>query len=356
MSQALQFLILTTAGWLNRQQEDSINDLREENRVLREQLGGKRIRFTDSQRRRLAMRGKRLGRKVLMGLTGIATPDTILRWYRQLIAKKYDGSSRRGRGRPRTPCHIAELVVRMAADNPGWGYSRIRGALANLGHEIARNTVKRILQENGIDPAPERGRRTSRATFLKAHWEGLAATDLFTVEVLTLGGLRRYFVFFVIELKTRHVLIAGIHHQPYGEWMEQVARNLIDSFDGFLRDSSHLIHDRDPLFTRAFDEILKSGGVTPIKLPPRSPNLNAFAERFVRSIKEECLGRVVVLGERHLRLLVREYVEHYHRERNHQGLGNQLLGPVPGPADTETEVRRRMRVGGLLNYYHRDAA
>ncbi len=244
----------------------------------------------------------------------------------------------------------------MAKENPNWGYTRIRGALANLGHEIARNTVKRILRERGIDPAPERRRRTSWTTFLRAHWEGLAATDLFTVEVLTLAGLRRYYVFFVIRLKTRRVHIAGIDHQPYGEWMEQVARNLTDSFDGFLQGATHLIHDRDPLFTCAFDEILKNGDVTPIKLPPRSPNLNAYAERFVRSIKEECLSRVVVLGERHLRLLVREYVEHYHRERNHQGLGNQLLAPVPDLAGTETQVRRRRRVGGLLNYYHREAA
>ena len=244
----------------------------------------------------------------------------------------------------------------MAEENPGWGYTRIRGALANLGHEIARNTVKRILQEHGIDPAPERSKRTSWKTFLQAHWEGLAATDLFTVEVLTLAGLRRYFVFFAIELKTRRVQIAGIEHQPYGAWMEQVARNLTDASDGFLRNSTHLIHDRDPLFTQTFDEILAGAGVTPIKLPPRSPNLNAFAERFVRSIKEECLSRVVILGKRHLRLLVREYVEHYHRERNHQGLDNQLLGPVPDPADTETQVRRRKRVGGLLNYYHREAA
>jgi putative transposase len=353
MSNALQFLILTAAGWLNREQEDIIDYLREENRVLQEHLGNKRIRFTDAQRRRLAVRGRKLGRKVLAGLAGIATPDTILRWYRKLIAKKYDGSARRGRGRPKISCQIAEMVVRMAADNPGWGYTRIRGALANLGHDIARNTVKRILQENGIEPAP--GRRTTWKTFLRAHWEGMAATDLFTVEVLTSAGLRRYFVFFVIELKTRRVHVAGIEHQPYGAWMEQAARNLTDAFDGFLRNAGHLIHDRDPLFTRAFDQILTIAGVTPVRLPPRSPNLNAYAERFVRSIKEECLSRVVVLGERHLRLLVREYVEHYHLERNHQGLGNQLLHS-PSPSIPDAAVRCRKRIGGLLNYYHREAA
>ena len=278
MPHALQFLVLTLAGWLNRHQEDLIDYLREENRVLREQLVRQPLRLTDAQRRRLAVRGRWLGRRALTQVAGIVTPDTILRWYRRLIAKKYDGSAHRGRGRPATPKQIAELVVRMAGENPRWGYTRIRDALANLGHSIGRNTVKRILQDHGIEPAPERGRRTPWKTFLQAHWEGLAAADLFTVEVLTLEGLRRYFVLFVIELKTRRVKIAGIYHQPYGEWMEQMARNLTDVVDGFLRNARHLIHDRDPLYTRAFDEILKSAGVQPVRLPPRSPNLNAYAE------------------------------------------------------------------------------
>ena len=355
MSHALQFLVLATAGWLTRHQQDLIDYLREENRVLREQLGSKRLRLTDEQRRRLAVRGKSLGRKALGEVAGIVTPDTILRWYRRLIAKKYDGTPHRGRGRPATSQQIAELVVGMAEENPRWGYTRIRGALANLGHEIARNTVKRILQDHGIEPAPERGRRTPWKTFLQAHWNGVAAADLFTVEVLTLGGLRRYFVLFVIELKTRRVKIAGIHSQPHGEWMKQMARNLTDAFDGFLRNAGHLIHDRDPLFISAFGDILKSSGVQPIKLPPRSPNLNAYAERFVRSIKEECTNRLVVLGESHLRFIIHEYAEHYNRERNHQGLDNQLLRPLP-PANPEAAVQRRERIGGLLNYYHREAA
>ena len=184
----------------------------------------------------------------------------------------------------------------------------------------------------------------------------MAAADLFTVEVLTLTGLRRYLVLFVIELKTRRVKIAGIHRQPYGGWMEQMARNLTDTVDGFLRKTRHLTHDRDPLYTRSFDEILKSGGVHPVRLLPRSPNLNAYAERFVHSIKEECLNQVVVLGEGHLRLVIHEYIEHYHRERNHQGLDNQLLERAPPAANPDAEVRRRERIGGLLNYYHREAA
>ena len=193
-------------------------------------------------------------------------------------------------------------------------------------------------------------------TFLQAHWEGLAACDLFTVEVLTLAGLRRYLVFFVIELRSRHVTIAGIHPQPGGAWMEQQARNLTDPVDGCLRRARHLIHDRDPLYTRVFGEILESAGVQPIRLPPKSPNLNAYAERFVRSIKEECLTRVVPLGEGHLRRLVYEYIEHYHRERNHQGLDNQLLQRPPPPRRPDVDVRRRVRLGGLLSFYNREAA
>ena len=173
MPEALQFLVLTVAGWVNRHQEDLIDYLREENRVLREQLGPRPLRLTDAQRRRLAVRGQKLRRRVLTQVAGIVTPDTILRWYRRLIAQKYDGSTRRSRGRPMTPCEVADLVVRMAIDNPQWGYTRIRGALSNLGHEIARTTVKRILCDHGIDPAPERTQRTPWKTFLQAHWDGL---------------------------------------------------------------------------------------------------------------------------------------------------------------------------------------
>ena len=247
MPHALHFLVLALAGWVTRHQEDRIDYLREENRVLREHLGPRPLRLTDAQRRRLAVRGQKLGRRILSQMAGIVTPDTILRWHRRLIAQQYDGSARRRRGRPMTPRAVAELVVRMAGENPTWGYTRIRGALANLGHHIARNTVKRILHDHGIVPAPERNQRTPWKTFLQTHWEGLAAADLFTVEVLTLAGLRRYFVFFVIELKTRRGHIAGIHPQPDGQWMEQMARNLTDPVDGFLRTARQLIHDRDPL-------------------------------------------------------------------------------------------------------------
>ena len=251
---------------------------------------------------------------------------------------------------------VAARVVRMAVEHPQWGYTRIRGALSNLGHEIARTTVKRILHDHGIDPAPERSRRLPWKTFLQAPWEGLTACDLFTAEVLTLAGLQRHLVFFVIALQSRRVTIAGIHPQPYGTWMEQMARNLTDPVDGCLRRARYLMHDRDPLSTRGFGEILEGGGVQPIRLPPKSPNLNAYAERFVRSMKGKCLSRVVPLGEGHLRLLVGEYVDRDHRERHHQGLDNQLLPRPPPPVSLAADVQRRERLGGLLNFYHREAA
>ncbi len=270
--------------------------------------------------------------------------------------KKVRGTVKRGPGRPRKAGTIAELVQRMARENPRWGYTRIVGAMKNLGHEVGRNTVKRMLAEAGIAPAPERRRGPSWTTFLRAHWEAIAAADFFTVEVLTLHGLTRYLVFFVLELKTRRVEIAGIVHQPDGQWMMQVGRNLLDAVDGFLLRKRYLILDRDPLYTAAFRRLLRDAGVELLRLPARSPNLNAYAERFVRSIRDDCLNQVVLLGEQHLRTVVREYVTHYHQERNHQGLGNALIVPPHASAIGSGAVQRRARLGGLLSYYHREAA
>jgi transposase InsO family protein len=352
----LQFLLLVFSGWVNREQQAIIEYLREENRELRAQLGGRRPRLSDVQRRRLAVKARALGRKILASVAGIVTPDTVLRWYRELVAKKYDGSKNRAPGRPKTKADIVELVLTMAGENPRWGYTRLRGALSHLGHEIGRNTIKRILLEHGLEPAPERGRQTSWATFLKTHWEAIAGADLFTVEVLTLSGLVRDCVFFVVELKTRRVEIAGISAGPHGAWMLQVGRNLTDCVDGFLRNTRYLILDRDPIYTVAFRRLLADSGCKVVRLPARSPNLNAYAERFVLSIRSECLNRIVPLGERHLRRAVAEYVAHYHGERPHQGLGNRLVAPADGDVVGRGPVRRRERLGGLLNFYHREAA
>jgi len=238
-----RFVVIALSGWMNGRQLLLIDYLREENRVLREQLGEKRLRFTDDQRRRLAVKGKVLGRRRLADIAGIVTPDTILRWYRMLVAKKYDGSRERRPGRPRTKADRAALVVRLATENPTWGYTRIRGGLKALRHDVARNTITAIVKDHGIEPAPQRGAHMPWKTFLAAHGDGLAAADFFTVEVLTLRGLVRYVVLFVMKLKTRTVEIVGMTSQPDDTWMRQIARNVIAAGDGCLRGRSHIILD-----------------------------------------------------------------------------------------------------------------
>ena len=256
----VQFLAAWIGVWVGRRQQAAIDYLLEENEALRERLGPARIQLSAQRRRRLGELGKKLGRRGLAQYATIGTPDTILRWYRELVAKKYDGSERRGPGRPRTKAEIARLVIRMAAENPGWGYARIQGALKNVGYKIGRSTVRAILKERGIDPASKR--RTPWATFLKAHMGAIVGADFFTVEVVTLVGLLRYHVLFLIDLATRKVEIAGITRQPDGVWMEQVARNLLFAGEGFLVGKRQLILDSDPLYTKAFRALLKRGGVT----------------------------------------------------------------------------------------------
>ncbi len=202
--QPLTLLVVAVAGWIQRDQQAAIVYLLEENRVLKARLRGRKLRLTDDERRRLAVKGKALGRKLLAEVAGIVTPETLLAWHRRLIARKWDYSARRKQlGRPRVMVEITELVVAMAKANPKWGYTRIRGALSNLGHTGARSTVANILREHGIEPAPERGERTPWRTFLTAHWESFAATDFFTVEVATVRRLVTYYVLVVIEVSSR---------------------------------------------------------------------------------------------------------------------------------------------------------
>ena len=264
--------------------------------------------------------------------------------------------ARRGPGRPPVSEEVTELIVRMALENPTWGYDRVQGALANLGHTLSSSTVANIVKRHGIEPAPERGKRTSWRTFLKAHWDVMAATDFFTIELWTPSGLVTYYVLFVIHLATRKISIVGVTPNPNGAFMMQIARNLTDELDGFLRNHRYLIMDRDTKFTEAFTDALEREGVEPVRCPPRAPTCNAYAERFVCSIKEECLERMVLLGERSLRRALCEYSTHYPQERNHQGVGNQLLEPTNVVAFPKEPVQRRERLGGMLNYYHREAA
>ena len=267
----LQVLLVALAGWISRRQQEVVAYLVEENRVLKQQLGKKRLRLTDDQRRRLAAKGKKLGRQVLNDVATIVTPDTLLRWHRQLIARKWT-YPRCSIGRPGVMQEIAQLIVRMATENPSWGYCRIQGALKNLDHRVAASTIAKVLREHGIPPAPERP--SSWRTFLKAHWGELAAADFFTTEVWTPKGLVTYYSLFVIELHSRRVRIVGSTPAPDDGFMMQAARGLTDGVDGFLLGHRFFICDRDRKFTARFRGHLEAAGVRVIRTPYRAPNCN----------------------------------------------------------------------------------
>ena len=246
----------------------------------------------------------------------------------------------------------------MAKENSDWGCDRIVGAMANLGYKLSDQTVGNILQRHGIPPAPERQRTTTWTDFIRAHMSVLAGTDFFSVEVLTLRGLVTYYVLFFIHLESRRVEIAGITPHPNEAWMKQIARNVTMDEWGFLDGCRYLIHDRDTKFTDSFRAIVKSGQVEPLKLPARSPNLNAYAERWVKSVKDECLSKLILFGETSFKRALHDYLIHYHAERNHQGKDNVLLFPTATKAENHADgsVCCNERLGGLQKYYHRETA
>ena len=352
-----QVYFLVLAGWVNRQQQFAIEYLRTENQVLKEKLGTKRILLNDAQRRRLAVKGKVLGRKMLEEFGTLFSPDTILRWHRQLVANKWDYSDRKEKkpGRPRIRQVIVDLTVKFANENPTWGFDRIQGELAKVGYPISDTTVSNILKARGIEPAPTRKRTGSWETFLKSHWDVIAAIDFTTVEVWTKSGLVTFYLLFVMELKTRCVHFAGCTTSPHETWMKQMARELTNCEDGFLNGKRYLIMDRDPKFCESFRCFLSDQDVKPVRLPSRSPNMNAHLERFFGSLKSECLARLILFGEKAMRNAVGQYLAHYHAERPHQGLGNELIVPLEHPPDVSAKIETTERLGGLLRSYRRAA-
>ena len=230
----LSFLLMLAAGWVHRNQLIVIEFLQAENQLLKDRLRGRRIHFTDAERALLARKAKAVGRKALLELDTIVSPDTLLRWHRRLVAQKWNFVERRGVGRPGIMRHLSELIMRMAQENADWGYTRIQGALANLSHKVGRGTVANVLKRNGIEPSPERGKRTTWSTFLKAHWKVLTASDFLTVEVWTAKGLVTHYLLFMISLADRIVDIIGITTRPDESWMLQIARNVIDAQSGAL--------------------------------------------------------------------------------------------------------------------------
>lgn len=349
-------LLVYVTGLINQKLLLQNEYLVAENRILRAHLPS-RLRLTDPQRSTLTEIGKRLGRKALAEVAVVAKPETILDWYRRLIAQKFDGSKHRCYpGRSPVGEDVVQLIVRMARENSGWGYDRIAGALSNLGHKISDHAVGNILHRHGIAPAPKRSQSTTWKKFIAAHMAVLAGTDFFTVEVLTWRGLATYYVLFFIQLETRRVTLAGLTTNPTAAWMEQIARNAVDPETGHLRDQRFVLHDRATKFFSSFRSILESESVKCLALPARSPNLNAFAECWVRSVKQECLRKLVLFGEGSLRRALAEYIAHFHKERNHQGKKNLLLFPSPEtPLAKSRVVRRTERLGGSLNFYSRAA-
>ncbi len=279
----------------------------------------------------------------------VVAPATLLRWHRELVRRRWTYPQGRA-GRPPTDRVLRELVLRLARENPRWGYQRIAGELIKLGFRLSPSTIRRLLASAGLEPAPRRG-GTSWSVFLRRQAATMLACDFFTLETLS---LRRFYVLFFIELESRHVHLAGCTTNPTGAWVTQQARNL--SFTGVFERVRFLIHDRDSKFTASFDEVFRSEGIQVVPTPVRAPKANAYAERFVRTVRTECLDWLLILGRRHLESVVRTYVQHYNTERPHRGLAlrppeaQQLNSPTSGA------IQRRDHLGGLLHEYYRAAA
>jgi putative transposase len=348
----LVFLLHMTQSTLLRK----IAYLKAENTVLRSRVP-KNVQTTPAERALLVRLGAPLG-NAIQELLSLVHYKTFQRWVRDEMKPAIE-KAKRPPGRPPVSPNVEELILRFAKEN-GWGYARIQGELKKLGIIVAANTIKKVLIKNGFHPSPNRT-KGDWDRFIKRHVDTLWACDFFSKDVWTGFGKVTYYVLFFIHVGTRRVRVAGMTVQPNGAWVEQQARNLVYDLAERGEEASYLIRDGDTKFTQKFDEIFKSEGIKIKKLPYRSPNLNAFAERYVQSIKQECLDHFVVFGESHLEHLIREYEHHYNTVRPHQGLGNKPIGIVPippldsGPPNSG-EVECDSRLGGLLRHYYRRAA
>jgi putative transposase len=334
-----------------REKEIEILLLRHQLRVLERQVA--RPQLTQADRALLAAFSRVLPRQAWKRSLFV-TPATLLRWHRELVARRWTYPGRRP-GRPATAAEVHALVVRLARENPAWGYRRIQGELVGLGVKLGASTVWAILKEAGIEPAPKR-LETSWAEFLRQQAASILECDFLTVDTLF---LKRFYVLFFIELATRRVHLAGVTTNPDGRWVAQQARNLLMTLDDEDVRPRFLVRDRDSKFTREFDEVFRSEGIRLIKAPVRAPKARSHAERWVGTVRRECLDRLLILGRRHLEHVLATYVLHYNEHRPHRALAQRppLAPSLPVEKRGASEVlvldrlRRRDRLGGLIHEY-----
>jgi putative transposase len=323
--------------------------LRHQLAVLRRQVA--RPRFTSADRMLLAALAKLLPRELWPVF--LVTPSTLLRWHRELIRRHWT-YPRRGNRRGLNP-EVIELVLRLARENPRWGYMRIAGECRKLGVRVSATSVRNLLRRHRLGPAPRRSGPTW-TQFLRAQAAGTLACDFFTVETI---GLTRLYVLFIVELDRRRVQLAGITAHPTGQWVTQAARNLLMDLDEHAHRFRLLIRDRDAKFTTAFDAVFAAAGINVVKIPPRAPQANAYAERWVRTVRVECLDWLLIRNRRHLYHVLDRYVTHYNMGRPHRSL--DLTAPIavaPSPPATVEQIRRVHRddiLGGLIHEYHHAA-
>jgi transposase InsO family protein len=346
ISKLLSWIVLRTRS--DTTKEIEILVLRHQLAVLRRCTPRPRISWLD--RAVVAALTRLLPARRRLGL--LVTPATILRWHQQLVSRRWATQSARP-GRPAIPAGLRAFAIRLATENPTWGYRRIHGELAGLGYQIGASTIWKILRNAGIDPSARRA-GPSWAEFLRAQAHGILACDLFHVDTIT---LHRLYAFFVIEHASRRIHILGVTAHPTGAWLIQLARNLTMDLDEARQRFRFLIRDRDAKFTGAFDAVFTASGMQIVKSPVRAPRANAIAERFVGTIRRELLDRTLIINQRHATAALRQYELHYNDHRPHRALGQAApLRPLPERTTAEiNNVGRRDRLGGLLHEYQQVA-